>query len=129
MSADDPTKKAGSPPHPAPAATPLPPAAAPGSRSVAEIAAAPVDSAAAEAALRELEGSLSGGSISGKAEVADVTASPAPKVGPTTPPAGAPVVPAKATEERAVARTAQISGGAPVLKPLAPPGLAMPSSR
>ena len=110
---EDPKKPgAGQAPHPAPAATPTPTAAQPGARSIAEVAAAPVDSAAAEAALRELERSLSGGT-----DVPDRTASPAPRVGPATPPAGATVVPAKPTAERAAA---QVTGGAPMMKPLAP---------
>ncbi len=82
---------------------------------MAEIAAAPVDSSAAEAALRELEGSLSGGNAAAPTEVPDVTTSPAPKVGPSTPPAAAAVAPAKPTEQRASA----ITGGEPRMAPLA----------
>lgn len=113
MSADDPKKPgAGLAPHPAPPATPAPHAPPKSARTEAEIAAAPVDVAAADAALRELESSLLGGN-----EVPDRTTSPAPRVGPTVKPRPAPVVPAKPTAERAAAK---LTGGGPVLAPLAP---------
>ncbi len=111
MSADD-SKKPGLAPHPSPPAAPTPQAAPPSARTEAEIAAAPVDSAAADAALRELERSLIGGN-----DVPDRTTSPAPKLGPVITPRAAPVVPAKPTADRAAAK---VTGGSPVLAPLAP---------
>ena len=90
MSADDPKKPGpGMAPHPLPAAAPTPHAPPPSARTEAEIAAAPVDSAAADAALRELEASLLGGN-----DVPDRTTSPAPRLGPVVTPKAAPVVPA-----------------------------------
>ncbi|HVV81859.1 MAG TPA: ABC transporter ATP-binding protein [Kofleriaceae bacterium] len=109
---DDGKKKpmAGQAPHPPPPAAPKPQPAQPGARSIAEVAAAPVDSAAAERALRELEGSLSGGT-----DVPDHTAGPAPRVGPVPTPRPVPVAPAKPTDQRL-----QVTGGAPVMVPLQP---------
>ena len=73
------------------------------------VATAAIDPVAAEAALRALEREFSA------ADNARPVASSVPPTGSATPPA--PVPPAKATSDR---RAAQVTGGAPVLAPLAP---------
>ncbi len=78
--------------------------------------AAPIDPVAAEAALRALEGEFAAADNLAAPSNARGTRAATPPMG-TVAPAARPVMPAKATDDRVAAK---VTGGAPLVKPLAP---------